>query len=537
MTLSEGVPARFRRVAGRLNPFPDNARPLFRPAPAELVLWLLFSAVTLLMVCCHEPWRDEAQGYVLVRDTTLPQLILHMKYESQFLLWYLLTWPFVRLFGMSIFGLNLLHWAVSCCTAFLVLRRAPFRLLTRAALIFTVLFAFEFTVVARHYAVGVFLLTVLMVNWRQRFRHPVLFAWGIALCASANLPVWVCLGGLCSAIGCEVIARRLWTRPVVTAILVSVFGFVLALAEIYNGQGGFGSPYVSRRSDQVAGFEIARRFQDAFDSISNLVHLPVWLCLVCFLAGVLYLAWRSVPAVVCFLTGVFLMLSLQFIGGFHSMRHTGFVLIAAVASCWIAALEDAPPPGSLFRLPGRAAACVAVVAGCSAALVLFLQVVLTPCFVWMEMRYPFSHGRAAAIFIRDNIPEDVPMYCFSARSNISVLPWLPGRKFFIFDRGEYGTYSKWGRLKGLSSLQDMAAEAAARLEPGRRYALFVVAMNEHPPLIPRNMILLYNSRQNERPVWGPYIEEFLVFAVVREGEIDLYRPNFSSLPRPLSDGL
>ena len=150
MTSPAGFPAKLRAVVRRLNPFPDSARPLFRPSAPELVLWLVFAVVTLVMVWYHEPWRDEAQGYVLVRDTTLTELILHMKFESQFLLWYLLTWVLVRLFGVTVFGLNLLHWAISCCTAFLVLRRAPFRLLTRTVLIFAVLFAFEFTVVTRH---------------------------------------------------------------------------------------------------------------------------------------------------------------------------------------------------------------------------------------------------------------------------------------------------------------------------------------------------------------------------------------------------
>ena len=176
MTSSGG---RFARFAGWLrekNPLPDPARPLFRPALAELAVWALFAAVTLLAVCFHEPWRDEAQGFLIVRDNSLPGLILHMRDESQFLLWFLFTWPFVRLCGFPIFGVNLLHWAVSCATAFLVLRRAPFRLLTRAALIFSVVFAFEYTVIARHYALGLFLLTVLLTNWPNRFRAPVRFA-------------------------------------------------------------------------------------------------------------------------------------------------------------------------------------------------------------------------------------------------------------------------------------------------------------------------------------------------------------------------
>ena len=232
MSSPAGFPAKSRERVRRLNPFPDSARPLFRPAPAELILWLLFISVTLVMAWYHEPWRDEAQGYVVARDNTRVGLVLHMKVESQFLLWYLFTWPFVRLFGMPVFGVALMHWALSCSTAYLVLRRAPFRLLTRAALIFSVLFAFEFTVVVRHYAIGVFLLTVLMVNWRERFRHPVLYACGIALCASTNLPIWACLGGLCCTIGYEVIARRLWSWRVIVSVLICLFGFALALGSL-----------------------------------------------------------------------------------------------------------------------------------------------------------------------------------------------------------------------------------------------------------------------------------------------------------------
>ena len=534
MTSAAGFPAKLRDTLRRINPLPDSARPLFRPSPAELVLWLVFAAVTLVMVCYHEPWRDEAQGYLVARDNSLVGLILHMKFESQFLLWYLFTWPFARL-GLPIFGINLLHWALSCCTAFLIVRRAPFRFLTRAALIFSILFAFEFTVIARHYAIGVFLLTVLMMNWRERFRRPVLYACGIALCAQSNLPIWACLGGLCCAIAYEVIVRRLWSRGVFASMLICAFGFVLALASIFNGSG-FGSPYVGRRGDALAQLAVSERLQTSFEAVSNMVYLPVWLCVVCIVLGALYFIWRSVPAFICFFMSVGLMIALQLVGGFHSIRHIGFMLIGTVAACWIATADDSPGLNAVFRLPARGTACLNYAAGCAAALILFLQALITPFFVIFEILYPFSHGHAAANFIRENVPEDVPMYCFSARSNVSVLPWLPRRKFFIFDRMEYGTFSKWGRSFA-QSLKDMADEVVLRLEPDQQCAIFVVAMNEKPNLFPPNMILLYDSRKNERPVWGPYVEEFLVFAVVREEDVEHYRSMTPRRPSNLMQGL
>lgn len=534
MTSTAGFPAKLRDTLRRINPLADSARPLFSPAPAEFILWLVFAAVTLAAVWHHEPWRDEAQAYLVARDNSLLSLILHMKFESQFLLWYLFTWPFARL-GLPIFGINLLHWALSCSTAFLIVRRAPFRFFTRAALIFSVLFAFEFTVVARHYAIGVFLLTVLLMNWRERFRHPVLYACGIALCAQSNLPIWACLGGLCCAIGYEVISRRMWSRRIFASMLICAFGFVLALGSIFNGSG-FGSPYVGRRGDALAQLPVSERLQTSFEAISNMVYLPVWLCIVCLVLGALYFVWKSVPAFICFFMSVGLMVSLQLVGGFHSIRHIGFMLIGTVAACWIAATDDSPGLGTWVRLPVQAMFALKYTAGCAAALILTLQAFVTPFFVLCEILYPFSHGHAAANFILDNIPEEVPMFCFTARSNVSVLPWLPGRKFFIFDRGEYGTFSKWGRAFG-QSMKDMADEAAGRLEPTQQCGLFVVAMNEKPNLFPPNMILLYDSRKNERPVWGPYVEEFLVFAVVREEDVERYRSRMPNRPSRFMQGL
>jgi hypothetical protein len=75
-------------------------------------------------------------------------------------------------------------------------------------------------------------------------------------------------------------------------------------------------------------------------------------------------------------------------------------------------------------------------------------------------------------------------------------------------------------------MADMTNEVAARLEPSQQYAIFVVAMNEYPNFFPPNTVMLYDSRRKEDPVWGPYIEEFVVLAVVRDQDTDYFRTLF-----------
>ena len=331
----------------------------------------------------------------------------------------------------------------------------------------------------------------------------------------------------------------------ITCALVCRTGFALALGTIFNGSG-FGSPYVGKRGSDLAELGILERLQDAFEFISVITFLPfcgrdkfpdpvlagmVLACIVCIVLGLLYFARKSMPAFICFLTTVVLVVSLQFVGGFHSMRHIGFILIGAVAAAWIAACDNTPVSGAMQRFPAGLFRGLARIAGGFVAVILAAHVLITAVFVWGEVTRPFSHGRATAEFIRKTVPEDVPMYCFSARSNVSVLPWLPRRKFFIFDRMEYGTFSKWGRSVP-QSLKEMTDEVVLRLKPDQQCAIFVVAMNEFPNIFPPNTVVLYDSRKSEPPVWGPYIEEFVVLAVVRQEDVELYRTLFPHKSSP-----
>src|SRR5260370_9759338 len=48
-----------------------------------LAVWLAYIIMLAFTVPWHEPWNDEAQAWLLSRDLSLPQLLLHgLRYES-----------------------------------------------------------------------------------------------------------------------------------------------------------------------------------------------------------------------------------------------------------------------------------------------------------------------------------------------------------------------------------------------------------------------------------------------------------------------
>ncbi len=113
-----------------------------------LTLWALIVATTLPL---HEKWCDEAQAWLIARDSTAYGLIRHrLHYEGAPPLWHLLLHGF-RLFHGTYSQIGWLGAAFACAGVFVWLRWSPFPLVLRALLPFTFFFVYQYAVIARSY--------------------------------------------------------------------------------------------------------------------------------------------------------------------------------------------------------------------------------------------------------------------------------------------------------------------------------------------------------------------------------------------------
>ena len=144
----------------------------------------------------HEPWVDEAQGWLLVRDLGLWDLLAHyLRYEGHPSLWYLVLWLPVRL-GMPYQWLPVLPVAIAVFTAWLVFRYAPFPPFITWMIPFGFYFVYQYAVIARSYVLLPLLLSSLAVLYRKRLQHPVVFLVLITLLMHVSLHGTVIAVGL-----------------------------------------------------------------------------------------------------------------------------------------------------------------------------------------------------------------------------------------------------------------------------------------------------------------------------------------------------
>ncbi len=161
-------------------------------------IWVLaaFGILTLIGALNHELWFDEIQAWQIVRFNDISGIINQLKYEGHPPLWYFVLYILQKL-GLSVEMLPIVSWALSLCTAAVIMEKAPFKFLTKLAIVFSSgLFYFN-SVMARPYALIGLLIFIIAWIYPKREKHPIFF--GILVALLANTHVMMC--GLVGALG------------------------------------------------------------------------------------------------------------------------------------------------------------------------------------------------------------------------------------------------------------------------------------------------------------------------------------------------
>ena len=145
-----------------------------------------FSCLLILVGAHHEPWFDEAQAWLIARENSPWTLVTQgVRYEGTPALWHGLLWLVQRL-GLPYAGLWLVSSSLAFAGAWVVIYKSPFPIWMRIGLIFSYFFAYQYSVVARSYALDLVLAPLLAWLFADRSERPLLYAALIGLLANTN---------------------------------------------------------------------------------------------------------------------------------------------------------------------------------------------------------------------------------------------------------------------------------------------------------------------------------------------------------------
>lgn len=149
------------------------------------ILWLSYLAFNGILLAGHELWRDEANVWLIARELSVPELFAQIRFQGHPCLWYLLVMPFAKA-GLPFQTISVLSYVLMGITAGIFVYRAPFHPVTKLCCLFSPVFSYYYSVVARNYCLIALFLVVLAAFYRERKRKPVVCGLLLGLLVQAD---------------------------------------------------------------------------------------------------------------------------------------------------------------------------------------------------------------------------------------------------------------------------------------------------------------------------------------------------------------
>lgn len=415
-----------------------SLRPVLRGLAANLstgsrgamttVLLLAYLAVIGFTSLHHEPWRDEAQAWLIARDLPLPGVLAQMSWEGSPALWHVLLFPFAQA-GAPYASEAVIHAVLALAAMGLFLRRAPFPLWLRALVVFSYYFSYEYAVVARNYGLSALILFGLAALHPQRRRRPLSYAALVALLANTNVHSWALAAGLVVMLALEARRNGVLRGRSLAVTMLAAAGLLVAVLQVglppRNAFVGAGV-----RLEPTAAIAAVR------DAWLPGFPGPAVVAAAGFMALVALVLWRLARTafwlLCCGVGGLFAIFTFKHAGG---LRHHGLIVVFTIFALWLA----------WDRLAATAARTWRRAIAWSLGALMLASVPFTFRAHFDDRQGLFSGASAMAAYIGgQHLAERVIVACPSAPTS-AVLPYLPRVRFWYADVSAPGTFVTWNR--------------------------------------------------------------------------------------------
>lgn len=431
----------------------------------------VYALITFSGIVYHEPWRDEAQAWLIARDLGLVDVFRQMADEGTPGLWHLIIFPLAKL-GFPYMAQSIIHWLFAVAAVYIFVNYAPFPRMVKILFVFSYYMIFEYAIIARNYNLSILLLFVMAAVHQKRYERPLLYACLLAGLFNANVFSF----GAAAALAALFIADRkgsLYGRKYFFSLLLIMTGAVLCVWQLSGGHNAMvyrpKGLYLWQTIIQQIATPI-NAFADALFPVARLDSVPaalLWTVLLLFFV----LPLLRKKQALFFLATAYGSISLIFMSIYTGhYRHHGFYLIYLVTAYWLA---DYYQDGRWGRLPVRLSLINLLNKSryayhcCILALSIFLLIswVKAADSYIDEYRYNFSGAEEIARFIKANNLQNSTIIGYEADKTSAILPYFPGKKLWYPEYQNYQSYIIWNEQykenRAILSAKDAIAQAAA----------------------------------------------------------------------------
>lgn len=453
----------------------------------------LFFGLGLLGILNHEIWRDEAQAWLIARDSSsLGELYDNTRYEGHPMLWHACLFLIAR-WTHNPFAMQIFHLLLAVGSVVLIVKKSPFSLVQKGLLSFSYLLFYEYSVISRNYAIGVFLTFLFCVLYARR--NPVYWLLALVLALIANTSAF---NFLISPSFASVMLLRISSeskpsrttyqhllkfpiKQTLPTLAILIAGWVFCLMQltrliilpetdgpldVAQVPSSVPEAMVSQTDWAIASINRITGLVEPFsrvyfpmirprlhfwsthlltdvEGLGTLGGLEIGnLLAVTMAVAIVFFALRALSKTPLYLW-LYVSASLSLYSFFviiyrGSTRHNGHLMILLIASLWLATWSINQKEIRLRDFSARAKR--PVVGGALLTVLLIFQCVSGVQAYAIDMVYPFSASRAIAHYIQDHQLENLPLFAQNGRLTTGVTSYLETDAYYA-QAGKYASFA------------------------------------------------------------------------------------------------
>lgn len=138
---------------------------------ANILIFVMWFAISLFALFHHEIWRDEAQVWCLVRDLNFVDIYNATRVEGHPMLWYLLIMPFAK-FGLPVESMQIISFVLVAASILFLLFKSPFTTLQKTLISLSAGMTYFLPAIARNYALIPLFIFLLANLYPKRSEKP-----------------------------------------------------------------------------------------------------------------------------------------------------------------------------------------------------------------------------------------------------------------------------------------------------------------------------------------------------------------------------
>lgn len=162
----------------------------------KFIILVTFVILSIIIGIKHEPWADEAQAWLIARDTTMHSLFFkYLHSEGHPALWYVVLKIF-QLFGLKFKYLYIVPIIFSSIGVYVFVFKSNFPWYIKCLFPFTFFIFYQYTIVARSYCLIFPLVSILATLWKDRYKKIGLFTLILILLINCETHTYLFAGSI-----------------------------------------------------------------------------------------------------------------------------------------------------------------------------------------------------------------------------------------------------------------------------------------------------------------------------------------------------